>query len=263
MLRKARNMVLVSVALFALYVSAGDVVKVSKVKHTTQIGMPASMVYQITEGKLNIPQTLRRTAANGIMADFSVQSATSNVDVWSENFDSDDRDAKGNLLLSGWTLDQGEGNAVTFTKEKKDFNTIDENDVYSLHIDGPYQVYKRTKASATSSAISVPANGQLHAYVRMAPMWNEYVTVAIQVSADDFETQTEVWNSKEVTEGSARWIAVDADLSAFVGKQIKIRLFWGPGTDDSFNTGGYMGDFYVDGLSVTGVQSLSSNFFLP
>lgn len=256
MLRKARNMVLVSVALFALYVSAGDVVKVSKVKHTTQLGMPAPMTYRITEGKLNTPQTLRRAAANGMTADFSVQGATSSVDVWSENFDSDERDAKGNLILSGWTLDQGEGNVVTFTKEKKDFNTINENDVYSLHIDGPYQAYKRTKASATSSAVSVPANGQLHAYVRVAPTWNKYVTLAIQVSVDDFETQTEVWNSKEVTDGSARWIAVDADLSAFVGKQIKIRLFWGPGTDDTFNTGGYMGDFYVDGLSVTGVQSV-------
>lgn len=256
MLRKAKNMVLVFSVLFALYVSAGDVVKNSKVKHTTQLGMPAPMAYQVTEGKLNTPQTLRRTAANGLTADFSVQGATSSVAVWSENFDSNEQDAKGNLILSGWTLDQGEGNAVSFTKEKRDFNTIDENDVYSLHIDGPYQAYKRTKASATSSAVSVPANGQLHAYVRVAPTWNKYVTLAIQVSVDDFETQTEVWNSKEVTEGSARWIAVDADLSAFVGKQIKIRLFWGPGTDDTFNTGGYMGDFYVDGLSVTGVQSV-------
>ena len=256
MVRKARNMVLVSAALFALYVSAGDVVKVSKVRHTAQFDMPSSMAYRATEGKLNTPQTLRRSAANGLAADFSVQGATSSVAIWSENFDSDERDDNGNLIFSGWTIDQGEGNVVTFTKEKKDFNTIDENDVYSLHIDGPYQVYKRTKASATSSAISVPANGQLHAYVRMAPSWNKYVTLAIQVSTDDFETFTELWNSKEVTEGSARWITVNADLTAFVGKQVKIRLFWGPGTDDTFNTGGYMGDFYVDGLSVTGVQSV-------
>ena len=256
MVRKARNMVLVSAALFALYVSAGDVVKVSKVRHTAQFDMPSSMAYRATEGKLNTPQTLRRSAANGLTADFSVQGATSSVAIWSENFDSDERDGNGNLIFSGWTIDQGEGNVVTFTKEKKDFNTIDENDVYSLHIDGPYQVYKRTKASATSSAISVPANGQLHAYVRMAPSWNKYVTLAIQVSTDDFETFTELWNSKEVTEGSARWITVNADLTAFVGKQVKIRLFWGPGTDDTFNTGGYMGDFYVDGLSVTGVQSV-------
>ena len=256
MVRKARNMVLVSAALFALYVSAGDVVKVSKVRHTAQFDMPSSMAYRATEGKLNTPQTLRRSAANGLAADFSVQGATSSVAIWSENFDSDERDGNGNLIFSGWTIDQGEGNVVTFTKEKKDFNTIDENDVSSLHIDGPYQVYKRTKASATSSAISVPANGQLHAYVRMAPSWNKYVTLAIQVSTDDFETFTELWNSKEVTEGSARWITVNADLTAFVGKQVKIRLFWGPGTDDTFNTGGYMGDFYVDGLSVTGVQSV-------
>lgn len=242
--------------IFVLSATASDVVKVTRAKRHIQVAMPTAMPYQATTGHLNLPKTIRRTAANGMTADFSVQGAASSVAVWTENFDSDERDAKGNLILSGWTLDQGEGNVVTFTKVKKDFNTIDENDVYSLHIDGPYQVYKRTKASATSSAINVPANGQLHAYVRMTPTWNEYVTLAVQVSADNFETLTEVWNSKEVTEGSARWIAINADLSAFEGKQIKIRLFWGPGTNDTFNTGGYMGDFYVDGLSVTGVQTV-------
>lgn len=248
--------VFIFLGVFVLSATAGDVIKVTHAKRHVQIGKPAAIPYQATPGHLNTPQTIRRTAANGLTADFSIQNATASITVWSENFDSDERDAKGNLILSGWTLDQGEGNVVTFTKEKKDFNIIDENDVYSLHIDGPYQVYKRTKASATSSAINVPANGQLHAYVRMTPTWNEYVTLAVQVSADNFETLTEVWNSKEVTEGSARWIAINADLTAYEGKQIKIRLFWGPGTNDTFNTGGYMGDFYVDGLSVTGVQSV-------
>ena len=214
------------------------------------------MQYQATEGQLNLPRTILRAAANGLTADFSVQDSAAYVTVWSENFDSDDRDAKGNLKLTGWTLDQGEGSVVTFTKEKKDFNTIDPNDVYSLHIDGPYQVFKRTKASATSSAISVPKNGQLHAYVRMAPTWNDYVTLAVQISADDFATTTEIWNSKEVTEGSARWIPITADLADYAGKQIKIRLYWGPGINDTFNTGGYMGDFYVDGLTVTGVSTV-------
>ncbi len=242
--------------LTAMTASADDVI-VSKISNNhTPKEVPVAMPYQATPGKLNLPRTIRRAAANGLTADFSVQGQDSYVTVWSENFDSDERDAKGNLKLTGWTLDQGEGSVVTFTKEKKDFNTVDANDVYSLHIDGPYQVFKRTKASATSQAIDVPANGQLHAYVRMAPTWNEYVTLAIQVSADNFSTMTEVWSSKSVTEGSARWIAVDADLSGFAGKQVKVRLYWGPGTNDTFNTGGYMGDFYVDGLSVTGVGTV-------
>lgn len=243
----------ISALVFSQQVVAGDVVKVQRVNRAAPVTALRAIDYQATTGTLNLPRTIRRAAANGLTADFSVQDTAAFVTVWSENFDSDERDAKGNLVLNGWTLDQGEGSVVTFTKVKKTFDTIDPNDVYSLYIDGPYQVFKRTKASATSSAVSVPANGQLHAYVYMSPTWNSYVTLAIQLSTDDFSTFTEVWNSKEVTDGKSRWIPITADLSAFAGKQMKIRLYWGPGTDDTFNTGGYMGDFCVDGLSVTGV----------
>ena len=242
--------------LSTLPVSADDAVRVQRVKTHTQTVAPR-MDYRPTEGTLNLPRTIRRAAANGLTADFSVQTAEAYTTVWSENFDSEERDAKGNLILKGWTLDQGEGNVVTFTKEKKDFDKIDADDVYSLFIDGPYQTFKRTKASITSEAISVPSNGQLHAYVRMTPMWNEYVTLALQISTDDFATFEEVWNSKSVTEGAVRWEPIDSDLSAYAGKQVKIRFYWGPGTNDTFNTGGYMGSFYVDGLSVTGVSAVS------
>jgi PKD repeat protein len=244
---------LITSLVFTQQVMAGDVVTVQRVKKAAPVAALPAMSYQPTEGTLNLPRTIRRAAANGLKADFSVQDTTAFITEWSENFDSDERDAKGNLILKGWTIDQGEGNVVTFTKVKKTFDSIDPNDVYSLYIDGPYQVYKRTKASATSSAISVPANGQLHAYVYMSPTWNSYVTLAIQLSTDEFATFVEVWNSKEVTEGKSRWVPITADLSSFAGKQMKIRFFWGPGTNDTFNTGGYMGDFCVDGLSVTGV----------
>lgn len=248
-----KQLLLVFSLLCSLQVSADDVVRVQRIKKASPMAAAPRMDYRPTEGKLNLPRTIRRTAANGLTADFSVQSTEAYTTVWSENFDSDDRDAKGNLILQGWTMDQGEGNVVTFTKQKKDFSDIDPDDVYSLYIDGPYQVFKRTKASITSAPVSVPSNGQLHAYVRTSPSWNGYVTLALQISADDFQTFEEVWNSKDVTEGSSRWVAIDADLTAYAGKQIKIRFFWGPGTNDTFNTGGYMGSFYVDGLSVTGV----------
>jgi PKD repeat protein len=240
---------------FALNATAGDIVKVQRVAKSMP-AKPTAMSYQATKGTLRLPATLRRTAANGLTANFSVQTESAYVTVWNENFDSDERDAKGNLTLKGWTLNQGEGNVISFTKKQSDFSTIDENDTYSLYIDGPYQAFKRTKASATSSEISVPANGQLHAYIKMNPTWNSYVTLALQVSADDFTTTEEVWNSKTITEGKSQWVAVNANLAAYAGKNIKIRIFWGPGTDDSFNTGGYMGDFYVDGISVTGVGSV-------
>jgi len=241
--------------ILSLNATAGDIVKVQRVAKSKPT-KPTAMSYQATKGSLRLPGTIRRAAANGLTANFSVQTESAYVTVWNENFDSDERDVKGNLTLKGWTLNQGEGNVISFTKKQSDFSTIDENDTYSLYIDGPYQAFKRTKASATSSEISVPANGQLHAYIKMNPTWNSYVTLALQISADDFTTTEEVWNSKTVTEGKAQWVAVNADLAAYAGKNIKIRIFWGPGTDDSFNTGGYMGDFYVDGISVTGVSSV-------
>lgn len=250
-----KNFLLSLLTFFALNATAGDIVKVQRVAKSMPT-KPTAMSYQATKGTLRLPGTIRRTAANGLTANFSVQTESAYVTVWNENFDSDERDVKGNLTLKGWTLNQGEGNVISFTKKQSDFSTIDENDTYSLYIDGPYQAFKRTKASATSSEISVPANGQLHAYIKMNPTWNSYVTLALQVSADDFTTTEEVWNSKTITEGKSQWVAVNADIAAYAGKNIKIRIFWGPGTDDSFNTGGYMGDFYVDGISVTGVGSV-------
>ncbi|MCK8621875.1 PKD domain-containing protein [Prevotella sp. E13-27] len=240
---------------FALNATARDIVKVQRVAKSKPT-KPTAMSYQATKGSLRLPGTIRRAAANGLTANFSVQTESAYVTVWNENFDSDDKDAKGNLIITGWTIDKGEGDAITFKKKQDTFNTIDENDVYSLFIEGPYQAFKRTKASATSTAISVPANGQLHAYIKMNPTWNSYVTLALQISADDFTTTEEVWNSKTVTEGKAQWVPITADLSAYAGKQIKIRIYWGPGTNDTFNTGGYMGDFCVDGLSITGVGNV-------
>ena len=257
MTSKCKSLLLALLALGSLSANAGDVVKTSRVRKQVTKEQPAALPYQATFGRIKQPRMIRKVAANGLTADFTVQDSVSYITVWSENFDSDERDVKGNLTLAGWTIDQGEGNVVTFTKKKcDDYSAIDANDVYSLYIDGPYQTFKRTKASATSSAISVPTNSQLHAYVRMTPMWNEYVTLALQLSTDDFSTMVEVWNSKSVTEGKAQWVPITYDLAAYAGKQIKIRLYWGPGTNDTFNTGGYMGDFYVDGLSVTGVGSV-------
>lgn len=204
------------------------------------------------------PRTLAPSKTdNGLTADFSIQDGTSQVTVWSENFDSEELDPKGHLKMEGWTFDYGEGDVITFTKEQSDFSTIDEADHYSMHIDGPYQVYKRTKGWAQSPDIAVPANGQLHAWVRMNKMWNDYVVLRLQVSADGFETSEELWNSTMETESGSHWVKVDADLAAYVGKTVALRFFYGPGTNDTFNTGGYMGDFYVDGLTVTGVETVS------
>jgi PKD repeat protein len=230
--------------------TADNTIKVEPVKKAHIKKAPEAMEYRATFGTLNTPKTVRRADAKGLVADFSVQGESAYKVVWSENFDSNET-----LTQSGWTLDYGEGNAVTIEKKKSDdYNTIDENDVYSLYFDGPYQIFKRTKASATSPAVTVPANSQLHVYIRTIPNFNDYATLSVQISTDDFATFEEVWNSQSIAQGKAQWVTVEADLSAYAGKQIKIRFFWGPAPGDTL--GGYMSTFYVDGISITGVNSV-------
>ena len=247
---------LITVGITGVFITAfatdDNTIHVGKVQNrATNISTNAlHMDYHNTETHNTMPHTVRQTATGGVIADFSVQSGTSQVIIWSEGFD--------NGSLADWTQDNGEDNEVSFSLKQpngdKAFTFIDPNDKASLYIDGPYNVIRRTTGSLTSKSISVPANAQLHAYTYFDPMWNEYATLSICVSDDDFNSQTELWNSKDVTDKNSKWRSVDADLSAFSGKSIKLRFVYGPGTKDGFNVGGYLGSFYVDGLSVTGVK---------
>ena len=210
------------------------------------------MEYRPSAFPATMPRTVRKASANGLTADFSVQNGVSQETVWAENFDTGS--------LAEWVQDNGEGNNVTFTLKQpsgdKAFTGIDPDDRASLHIDGPYNVTKRTIGTITGKEIAVPANAQLHFYTYFDPMWNEYATLGISVSTDDFATQDELWNSASVTEKGSSWRKADLDMSGYAGKTVKLRLTYGPGTNDGFNVGGYLGDFYVDGISLTGVNTV-------
>ena len=210
------------------------------------------MEYRPSAFPATMPRTVRKASANGLTADFSVQNGVSQETVWAENFDTGS--------LAEWVQDNGEGNNVTFTLKQpsgdKAFTGIDPDDKASLHIDGPYNVTKRTIGTITGKEIAVPANAQLHFYTYFDPMWNEYATLGISVSTDDFATQDELWNSASVTEKGSSWRKADLDMSGYAGKTVKLRLTYGPGTNDGFNVGGYLGDFYVDGISLTGVNTV-------
>lgn len=199
---------------------------------------------------------LRTVASSAITASFSVQNDESQQAVWTENFDAG---------ASAWTLTPDADNNVTWslkksTGEGRAYSEIDANDVLSLFVEGPYQVYKRAIATATSSAVTVPANGVLHAYIGYSANLNDdYCSLAISVSADDFATSTEVWNSIKQEGGTSfAWRKVESDLSQWAGQSVRLRFTYGPGTKDTFGTGGYMGDFYIDGLDITGVQQVES-----
>lgn len=186
-----------------------------------------------------------------VTAGFSVKGHEgAQTTVWSENFDNG---------ASAWTIDPT--TYVTWTTkriaapgESKSFSSIDPDDRLSLYVEGPYQQYRREISSATSGLIPVPEKGaELHAYIGYTLNYDDQCRLAIYASADGFETSELLWSSERGSgERPWAWRKVDLSLAAYAGKQIQIRFTYGPGSADSFNTGGYMGDFAIDGLSVTG-----------
>lgn len=206
---------------------------------------------------LHLPQQAvkARAAQQALAASFSVQGKGSQQAVWSENFDGGSQ---------GWTLAPDADKNVNWTLKKttgagKAFSEIDSSDVQSLYVDGPYRVYQRAIAHATSPVISVPANGMLHAWVGFSQNFSDECSLTISVSTDGFATSTTVWSSlNETGESNWRWHQVEACLAEWAGQKVQLRLTYGPGSKDTFNTGGYMGDFAIDGLSVTGVGQVDS-----
>ena len=92
-------------------------------------------------------------------------------------------------------------------------------------MEGPYQIFRRAVAYATSAGVSVPANGAFHAYVKYSEAMNDYAVLTLSVSTDDFATSTDLWNStKESGHTGNIWHQVEADLSAFAGKSVKFRF---------------------------------------
>ena len=108
--------------------------------------------------------TSYQTGEASLKADFSIQNGTSQVMVWSENFDND---------LSQWTVNnevkEGWGpvtvELASTSGRKVPFTDYDENDVTSLHIEGDYRVSMRNMAYVTSGDVVVPQNAVFHAYV--------------------------------------------------------------------------------------------------
>ena len=195
-----------------------------------------------------MPKRVRANVSGELKAAFSVQGASSQTAVWSDNFDQG---------ASSWALTNDPSGYVKWSLKNKGFNTVDAADVQSLYVEGPYQVFRRAVAYATSAGVSVPSNGAFHAYVKYSEAMNDYAVLTLSVSTDDFATSTDLWNSTMESGHTGNiWHQVEADLSAFAGKSVKFRFTYGPGTADEFKTGGYMADYAIDGLEVTGVASI-------
>lgn len=184
---------------------------------------------------------------------FTADVAEARGAVWSDNFDNG---------ISGWTIDPT--SYVTWsskaTTDAKAFSKIDPSDKKSLYVEGPYQVYRREISSATSPKFNVPYSAQLHLWVGMSLNYDDVCRLLIFISDDDFETSTEIWNSKDAQgERPWAWREVSADLNDWAGKNVQIRLTYSWGSkDEGFKVGGYSGDFTIDNITVSGVKAISS-----
>ena len=97
----------------------------------------------------------------------------------------------------------------------------------------------------------------LKGYIGFTQNMDDYCRLQISVSADAFETSEILWNSAdEDGEKPWRWHEFSVSLEKYSGRKIQILFTYGPGKNDSFGTGGYMGDFAIDGLKITGVSTV-------
>lgn len=181
---------------------------------------------------------------------FTADIAAAHAATWTEDFDGGS--------LKNWTVDQ-----TQYVKwlvkstfgTKNSFADINPDDLNSLYVEGPYQTFRREISSVTSAKVNVPFNGALQGYVGYSLNYDDMCRLVISVSDDDFETSDEVWNSKDGGGNKTwEWKQFKADLSKWAGKSVAIRLTYSWGSaDEMFKTGGYMGDFYIDDLRMTGL----------
>lgn len=217
----------------------------------------ARVAYQPAKAPSEARATVTRMEApaperNGALsADFSIAGGTALTPVLTINFD--------DSQTHGWTL-QNDNDVVWSIKKttgNKDFSAIDPADAGSLHVEGPYQVYKRAISSATSPEIEVAPKSTLTFYVGFSLNFED--SSSLTLYAVDGDEETVLWTSAdEKGEKPWAWRKISVGLDAFGGKTVRLRFTYGPGSADSFGTGGYSGDYFIDGLSVNAPQTVES-----
>lgn len=194
-------------------------------------------------------------ASAAIPVDFSVKGVDNAAKAtWSEDFNS-------GSLPGGWTTDNTTKSVWSIKKMSGvyAFTEYDAADGGSLYVEGDYRMYNRETTNAYSPAVEIGANATLEAYIGYSYNMDDYCRLNIEVSTDDFaDDVTLLWSSKEITDPRTwAWHRINLDLSDFSGKTVKFRFTYGYGaSDEIFKTGGYMGDFAIDGLKVTTAESI-------
>lgn len=232
---------LVPISALAAGVGTDDITRLPRELRTTVISEPFAGMKRIA---------LRE---NSLSVDFTAGDASLKP-VKSFNFDDG---------YQGWSAEQTSHSVWSLKPIKKtndalNFNTIDPDDVQSLFVEGDYRIYNRERTSCTSPSIIVPAMGMLSMYVGFSQNYDDVCRLSLTISDDNFDSSTELWNSSwETGEKPWRWHYVTADLADYQNKQVKLKLTYDYGSgDEIFKVGGYMGDFAIDKLVISGRESI-------
>ncbi len=184
--------------------------------------------------------------ADGPAVDFTIVGGNALTPVFAESFENG---------IAGWVNDPASADITWTTKDMggdKSFSKIRPGDGASLYVDGPYQTFKRAISSLTSSPVNVEDKATLTFYAGYSLNYNDVASLTLEVSEDNFETAVKLWSSLDETGNKVwEWRYVSIDMSRFAGKQVKFRFTYGPGTDDLFQTGGYLGDFAIDAFELS------------
>ena len=197
--------------------------------------------------------SLRENSPN-IHADFTVKGGEeANTVVWGESFNSG---KPGDWKFEDGKLTKWE---IRKTSDDKAFGAYDSEDAGSLYIEGDYRVYNRENAYAYTPELTIGQNATLAGYIGFSQNYDDYCRLYVAASSDNFQEEViELYNTgEEKGDLPWRWHPVSIDLSALSGKTVRFRFTYGYGAgDEIFKTGGYFGDFSIDGLELRTASSV-------
>lgn len=214
----------------------------------TKTQIKESAKAQKIEGKNNITRVTSTGLVDeaDISVEFSIKSDRSDEIIWSENFDA---------AVSDWTFTSTNPSDLywsvsTSLSDTYSFKNINPSDVGSLVLESPYQYYKRGTSEAISPEIVVPKNGKLSFYLGCSTNFSKDCNLFLKVMKQGDSEWTSLWdvNSAGLTPANFTWRSINIDLSAYADQGIKLNWFYE----------GYMGNFYLDSVFVSGVKPINS-----
>ena len=212
--------------------------------HITRAEQVTNIAFKPTKCSPNLFVT-----SGDLSANFTILDGTKTETVWSEDF---------NDGADGWTLTNAESfswQIKSISGDKKPTAEIDANDASSLFIEGHYRYADRGNADAVSPVVKVPRNAIFSGWVGYSLNFKSECYLKLFITDDAGATWTELWSSDEETGNAWQWFKFEIDLGAYAESDVQFKFHYGG--NNGFDTKGYMGDFTIDGLQLSGAVDVS------